>query len=115
MLSIAHYLLLSFALFIIGLVGVRIRRNLLIKLFSIELIFNAAALNLAAFARLFADASAQTFAALIFTIMMIEILIGLAIIAAIFSRWQNPCAVPAEPETALTNHSITSNAQSHAG
>ena len=55
MLSIEHYLFLSLALFLIGVIGVVTRRNVIIVLMSIELILNAVNINLVAFSRLFGD------------------------------------------------------------
>ena len=49
MLSLTHYLFLSFALFFIGLTGVLTRRNVIVKLFSIEIILNATTINFAAY------------------------------------------------------------------
>jgi NADH-quinone oxidoreductase subunit K len=89
MLSITHYLVLSVALLVIGLVGALLRRNLLVRLFSIELILSAAAINLAAFARLFADTAGQSFAVFEIAIAGAGALVLLAIIAAAFSEWQN--------------------------
>ena len=89
MLSLAHYLFLSFALFLIGLTGVLTRRNLIIKLFSIEIILNATSINLVAFARLYGDASGQIFAMLTVVMLALELLVALAIIAAVCSRWKH--------------------------
>ena len=52
MVPIGHYLVLSLALFSIGIVGVLTRRNVVIILMSIELILNAVNINLVAFSRL---------------------------------------------------------------
>jgi NADH-quinone oxidoreductase subunit K len=52
MLPIGHYLFLSLALFIIGVIGVVTRRNVIVVLMSIELILNAVNINLVAFSRL---------------------------------------------------------------
>ena len=49
MLAIEHYLFLSLALFIIGVIGVVTRRNVIVVLMSIELILNAVNINLVAF------------------------------------------------------------------
>ena len=92
MLSLTHYLFLSFALFFIGLAGVLTRRNLIIKLFSIEIMLNATTINLTAFARLYGDASGQAFAILVVAMLVLELLVALAIIAAVCSRWK--CATP---------------------
>ncbi|HLW99060.1 MAG TPA: NADH-quinone oxidoreductase subunit NuoK [Candidatus Acidoferrales bacterium] len=84
MLSITHYLVLSLALFTIGVIGVVTRRNVIIILMSIELILNAVNINLVAFSRLFGDVSGQVFAIFIITDAAAEAAIGLGIIIAFF-------------------------------
>ena len=96
MLPIYDYLFLSFALLIIGAVGALTRRNIIVKLFSIELILNAAAINLAAFARTYAAAGGQTFALFMIAVIASEIFVALAIVAAVFRRWQIPSPSSAE-------------------
>lgn len=105
MLPITDYLFLSFALLLVGAVGVITRRNLIIKLFSVEVILNAATINFMAFSRLFADAAGQAFAMFIVVINAAEILIGLAIIAAVFRRLHNVSPAAAEhPEHDVATH-----------
>lgn len=84
MLSITHYLVLSLALFTIGIVGVVTRRNVIIILMSIELILNAVNINLVAFSRLFGVVSGQVFAIFIITDAAAEAAVGLGIIIAFF-------------------------------
>jgi NADH-quinone oxidoreductase subunit K len=88
MLPVTHYLFLSFALFFIGLTGVLSRRNLVVKLFSIEIILNAASINFMAFTRLYGDATGQVFAILVVALLALELLVALVIIAAVCSRWK---------------------------
>ena len=88
MLSVTHYLFLSFALFFIGLTGVLSRRNLVVKLFSIEIILNAASINFMAFGRLYGDATGQVFSILVVAMLALELLVALVIIAAVCSRWK---------------------------
>jgi NADH-quinone oxidoreductase subunit K len=95
MLPISDYLLLSVALLLIGAIGVATRRNLIIKLFSIELILNAVSINFVAFAHLFADAAGENFAAFMIAMVAAQVLVALAIIASVFTRWHAPIA-PAE-------------------
>ena len=61
------YLILSLALFTIGVVGVLTRRNVIIVLMSIELILNAVNINLVAFSRHFGSVDGQVFAIFIIT------------------------------------------------
>jgi len=84
MIPIGHYLFLSLALFIIGVIGVLTRRNVIIILMSIELILNAVNINLVAFARLFGDVAGQVFAIFIITDAAAEAAVGLGIIIAFF-------------------------------
>jgi NADH-quinone oxidoreductase subunit K len=92
MVPVTHYLFLSFALFLIGLTGVLTRRNLVVKLFSVEIILNAASINCMAVARLYGDAAGQVFSMLVVVILALELLVALVIIAAVCSRWK--CATP---------------------
>lgn len=96
MLPISDYLFLSCALLLVGIVGVVVRRSLVVKLFSIELILNAAGINLMAFARFFADAAGETFAAVVILMVAAQVLVALAIFAVVFTRWLNVSAVPAK-------------------
>jgi NADH-quinone oxidoreductase subunit K len=82
MMSVTHYLLLSLALFSVGCIGVAMRRNILIVLMSIELIFDAVSINLVLFSRMFGDVAGQTFALFLIVVAIAEALVGLAIIIA---------------------------------
>jgi NADH-quinone oxidoreductase subunit K len=82
MLSIEHYFFLSLALFLLGVVGVIMRRNPVVVLMSIELILNAVNINLVAFSRSFGDASGQAVAILLVLVAVAEAGVGLAIIVA---------------------------------
>lgn len=82
--SINHYIALSTVMFFIGVLGVIVRRNPLVMLMSIELMFNAANLLLIAFARLWLQNVGQIFAFLVITVAAAEAAIGLAIIVTTF-------------------------------
>jgi NADH-quinone oxidoreductase subunit K len=84
MMPVGHYLFLSLALFIIGVVGVLTRRNVIIILMSIELILNAVNINLVAFSRLFGSVNGQIFALFVITDAAAEAAVGLGIIIAFF-------------------------------
>ena len=84
MISPEHYLMLSLALFTIGVIGVLTRRNVIIILMSIELILNAVNINLVAFSRLWGDVNGQVFAIFIITDAAAEAAVGLGIILAFF-------------------------------
>jgi NADH-quinone oxidoreductase subunit K len=80
------YILLSAVLFFVGVVGVIVRRNPLIMLMSIELLFNSANLALVTYARVWADNVGHIFAFLVITVAAAEAAIGLAIVAVTFRR-----------------------------
>jgi len=86
MVPIGQYLFLSLALFIIGVVGVVTRRNVIIILMSIELILNAVNINLVAFSRHWANVDGQIFALFVITIAAAEAAVGLGIIIAFFKN-----------------------------
>jgi NADH-quinone oxidoreductase subunit K len=81
-----NYVALSAVLFFIGVVGVIARRNPLIMLMSIELLFNAANLALVAYARAWANNAGHIFAFLVITVAAAEAAIGLAIVMMTFRR-----------------------------
>lgn len=77
---------LAGALFIIGAVGVLVRRNPLIMFMAAEMMWNAAALAFVAYARAFHAISGQVMAFLIIGTAAAEVGIGLAIIVAVYHR-----------------------------
>jgi NADH-quinone oxidoreductase subunit K len=79
-----HYLILSFALFAIGLFGVAARRNMITVLMSIELILNSVNLNLIAFSYQLSDLTGQIFAIFTITVAAGEAAVGLGILIALF-------------------------------
>ena len=83
---IAYFLLLSALLFTIGTVGVLVRRNALVIFMSIELQLNAVNLTLIAFSRQYGDVTGQVLAFFSMVVAAAEVVVGLAIIVAIFRR-----------------------------
>jgi NADH-quinone oxidoreductase subunit K len=83
--TLAVWLLLSTALFAIGLYGLLARRNAIAVLISIELMVNAASLNLVAFSRFHGLAGGQALAAFLIALTVAEIVVGLAIVV-VFAR-----------------------------
>jgi len=81
-----NFIALSAVLFFIGVAGVVTRRNPLIMLMSIELLFNAANLALVTYARAWANNAGHVFAFLVITVAAAEAAIGLAIVAVTFRR-----------------------------
>ena len=78
-----HYLVVAAALFILGVIGVLTRRNVVIILMSIELILNAVNLNLVAFSRLY-NLQGQVFSIFIVADAAAEAAVGLGILIAFF-------------------------------
>ena len=76
-------LLLSHALFSLGVYGILTRRNAVGLLLAVELILNAAALNFVLFGLVFAHVQAQAFALFIIALAACEAVVGLAIILAL--------------------------------
>ncbi|MBP7571280.1 MAG: NADH-quinone oxidoreductase subunit NuoK [Acidobacteria bacterium] len=79
-----HYIVLSAALFTIGVIGVLVRRNVIVILMSIELILNAVNINLIAFSRQLGDPVGQVFAIFIICVAAAEAAVGLGIILAFY-------------------------------
>ena len=79
-----HYLVLSAALFVIGLIGVMVRRNVIVVLMSIELMLNSVNINLAAFSYQLHNAAGQVFAIFIIAVAAAEAAVGLGIILAFY-------------------------------
>jgi NADH:ubiquinone oxidoreductase subunit K len=74
------FLMLSAALFVIGVAGVLIKRNAIIILMSIELMLNAANINLVAFSVYNNDPTGQVFALFSIGLAAAEVAVGLAIL-----------------------------------
>jgi NADH-quinone oxidoreductase subunit K len=85
-LTIDHYLFLSAALFIIGMMGVLIRRNLIIIFMCVELMVTAANISLVAFGRELNSLTGQSFVIFTIAVAAAEAAVGLAIIIALSRR-----------------------------
>jgi len=83
MIPLSWYVMLSAALFTIGVVGVLSRRNIFIVLMSIELMLNAANINLVAFSHYLQTLTGQVFAVFVITVAAAEAAVALAIIILI--------------------------------
>ncbi len=78
------YVMLSAVLFVMGVLGVLIRRNAILVFMSVELMLNAGNLALVAFARQWGLANGQVFVFFVMTVAAAEVAVGLALIVAIF-------------------------------
>ena len=87
--ELGNYVALSAVMFFIGVAGVIMRRNPLIVLMAIELMFNAANLALVAFSRAWVNNAGHVFVFLVVTVAAAEAAIGLAIVVAVFRRAKN--------------------------
>jgi NADH-quinone oxidoreductase subunit K len=85
-LTLAHYLVVSALLFMIGLIGFLTRRNLIIMFLCTELMFQAAGLALIAFGRYHLNFTGQTFVIFILTVAAAEAAMALALVVLLFRR-----------------------------
>ena len=84
-----HYVLLSTALFCIGVMGVLFRRNAIIVFMCIELMLNAVNLLLAAYSTVHGDPAGQVFVFFIMAVAAAEVAVGLAILVMIYRNTGN--------------------------
>ena len=84
---IEAYLLLSAAVFCIGLFGVLTRRNALMFLISVELMLNAANINFVAFSYYHGELTGQTFALFVMALAAAEVAIGLGIMLVLYRNY----------------------------
>jgi len=82
--SPAHFIFLSIILFVIGAIGVLVRRNAIVVFMCIELMLNAANLAFVAFARMHGGLDGQVIAFFVMVVAAAEVVVGLAILTAIF-------------------------------
>jgi len=95
--GVEHYVLLSLALFCIGLFGVLTRRNALMFLMSVELMLNAANINLIAFAFYHGNLTGQVFALFTMALAAAEVAVGLGIILVLYRNFRDvDVTVPSE-------------------
>jgi NADH-quinone oxidoreductase subunit K len=82
--SPAHFIALSVILFVIGGVGVLVRRNAIVVFMCVELMLNAVNLAFVAFARLHNALDGQVIAFFVMVVAAAEVVVGLAILTSIF-------------------------------
>lgn len=85
-LTLNDYLILSTIIFIIGLVGVVRRKNLLMLFFSTEIMLNAVNIGLAAISKFHGDLTGQMFAFFIVAIAASEVAVGLGLLILLYKR-----------------------------
>jgi NADH-quinone oxidoreductase subunit K len=84
MIPLSYYMILSGIVFLTGVVGVLLRRNIIIILLSVELMLNATNINFVAFSRYLHDVAGQVFVFFALTVAAAEVAVGLAIIIALY-------------------------------
>lgn len=82
--STDHYIILSAILFSLGAFGMLFRRNAIVVFMCVELMLNASNLAFVAFARMHGNLEGQVFAFFTMVVAAAEVVVGLAIIVAIF-------------------------------
>jgi NADH-quinone oxidoreductase subunit K len=84
MVSPAHYVALAVILFVIGSVGVLVRRNAIVVFMCVELMLNAVNLAFVGFSRLHGNLDGQVIAFFVMIVAAAEVVVGLAILFSIF-------------------------------
>jgi len=87
MIPASYYVLLSSAVFVVGLYGVLTRENAVVILMSVELMLNAANINFVAFAAQLGDVAGQAFTLFALSIAAAEVAIGLGIFIALYREY----------------------------
>jgi NADH-quinone oxidoreductase subunit K len=86
MVGLTHYLVLAAMLFVIGVMGVFIRRNAIVIFMCIELMLSSVNLTFIALAHYLQDLAGQVFVFFVMTVAAAEVAVGLAIMVVIFRR-----------------------------
>lgn len=87
--GVEPYIILSMVLFLMGAMGVLIRRNAILVFMSVELMLNAANVAIVAFARQWNDVSGHILVFFVMTVAAAEVAVGLALIVNIFRDRQS--------------------------
>ena len=89
MIPTSYYVVLSAAVFCIGVFGILTRRNALVFLMSVELMLNAANINLVAFSRLFGNLTGQVFSLFVMALAAAGVAIGIGIILVLYRNFDD--------------------------
>lgn len=84
--TLVWYLSLSAVLFVIGVLGVLLRRNAIVVFMSVELMLNAVNLTLVAFSQSMGDVAGQILVFFVISVAAAEAAVGLAIVIALFRK-----------------------------
>ena len=86
MIPLTHYLVVSSLLFVIGLFGMLVRRNVLMVLLSIELILNAANLSFVTFSSFLGNLTGQVMVFFTMIVAAAEVTVGLSIVVLLYRK-----------------------------
>jgi NADH-quinone oxidoreductase subunit K len=89
MVPVTYYIGLSAILFVLGAVGVLVRKNLIVMFMSVELMLNAANLAFVAYARHYLEMDGQVFVFFVIAVAAAEVAVGLSMVVAIFRTRQS--------------------------
>ena len=81
-----HFLIVSGILFVIGALGVLVRRNIIVILLCVEIMLNAANLSFVTFSKMHGDIGGQVISLLVIAIAAGEVAVGLAIAVLLFRK-----------------------------
>ena len=95
--TVQALLLMTSALFCMGIYGLVTRRNAIALLLSAELMINAVTINLVAFSRVAGGVTGQVFAVFTIALTVAEVVVGLAIVILLF-RWRREIAIDSANE-----------------
>jgi len=84
MVPASYYLILSAILFVVGAVGVLVRRNALVVFMSVEMMLNAVNLTLVTYSRALDNVEGQVLVLLVMAVAAAEVAVGLAIVVSLF-------------------------------
>ena len=87
--ELIDFVIVSIALLAIGIYGLSVKRNFIRMLFAVEIVINAANLNLVAFGRFLPHSGGQTFALFSIGIAAAEVAVGLALIIVAYRMYKN--------------------------
>jgi len=87
--ELSEFVLVSVALLGVGIYGLSVKRNAIRMLFAVEIIINAANLNLVAFGRFVPDSGGQTLALFSIAVAAAEVAVGLSLIIVAYRMYRN--------------------------
>ena len=87
--ELIEFVIVSIALLGIGTYGLSVKRNAIRMLFAVEIVINAANLNMVAFGRFLPHSGGQTLALFSIAIAAAEVAVGLSLIIVAYRMYQN--------------------------